>query len=65
MFVHTSLPKNNFLGISLIRLYSWLSEGLDTTQMVLVVWKHAQVIKSMILKNSFFYTWAKKPIPNG
>ena len=40
MFVLTSLPKNNFLGISLIRLFSWLSEGLDTTQMVLVVWKY-------------------------
>ena len=63
--VLTSLPKNHSLRVSLIMLYSWLSEGLDTTQLVLVVWKHVQVIRSMILKNSLFYTLAKKPIPKG
>ena len=36
----------------MIKLYSWLSGGLATTQMVLVNWKHAQIIGLIILKKS-------------
>ena len=38
-FVQSTLAWHQSLGVSLIRLYSWLMEWLDTTQMVMVVWK--------------------------
>ena len=51
--------------MSLIRLYSWLLEWLDTIKMVMVVHKQQNSIIIIIPKNLCYYKLVLKSLPGG
>ena len=51
--------------MSLIRLYSWLLEWLDTIKMVMVVHKQQNSIIIIIPKQLCYYKLVQKSLPGG
>ena len=51
--------------MSLIKLYSWLLEWLDTVKMVMVVHKQQNSIIIIIPNNLCYYNFALKSLPGG
>ena len=49
----------------LIMLLSWLLEWLDTTQMVLAVWKHLSIIDFIVPNKSCYWYLTQNSIPKG
>ena len=61
--VTTTLSKSHSLGHPLEMPYSWLSEVLDLTQMVMDIWRQLQTIVFILYHNFCFNKIVKKPFP--
>ena len=55
--------SKEFKGLSLILCYSWLSEWLDFTQMVMVIQKELKIFLLITLKNFYLCNFALKSPP--
>jgi len=62
-FVSTKLPKSHSLGHNGVRPYSWVSEALDFTQMVMDIQKQFNINFFIIPNNFCFNNMAKKSFP--
>ena len=65
MLVSTILPRNQALGASLLKAYSWLCMALDLAQMVLDVGKNLKSTQFYLLNNLCYNNFAQKSSPGG
>ena len=59
-FVSTTLPKSHSVGHNGVRPYSWVSEALDITKMVMDIWKQLKTTIFIIPNNFCCNNIAKK-----
>ena len=57
------MPKSHFLGHPGVMPYSWLSEALDLTQMVMDIQKQVKMTIFIMPNNFCFNNIAKKSFP--
>ena len=56
-------PYGKSQGVPLIKFYSWLSEWLDSNQMVMVIWKLLKTTLIITLDNSCNFNFPLKKVP--